>query len=198
MNNEAEYEVLISNLGLAEDVKSKNLKVGGDSRLVVAQVNGKFEAKDDTMAKYLRVMKGILTQFNEWYTEHDLREENTTTNALSNFASFKIVKYPKISYFQVVMTPKIHVINLIVPISVESHWIDPIKAQLKTGWLPEDAQEVCKLLVRYFLIEGLIYKRSSVIPYLNCMRPFKVDEALKETHEGIYGQYLGVDISLTR
>ncbi|XP_074374767.1 uncharacterized protein LOC141715187 [Apium graveolens] len=64
-NNEAEYEALIAALGLSRAVRAKNLKVCGDSRLVVAQVNGEFEAKDDTMAKYLRVVKGILTQFDE-------------------------------------------------------------------------------------------------------------------------------------
>ncbi|XP_074377023.1 uncharacterized protein LOC141718541 [Apium graveolens] len=58
-NNEAEYEALIAGLGLARAVRSKNLKVCGDSRLVVSQINGDFEAKDDTMAKYLRVINLI-------------------------------------------------------------------------------------------------------------------------------------------
>ncbi|XP_074336457.1 uncharacterized protein LOC141673603 [Apium graveolens] len=75
-NNEAGYEALIAGLGLARAVRAKNLKVYGDSRLVVAQVNGEFEAKDDTMAKYLRVIKRILTQFDEWYAEHVPREEH--------------------------------------------------------------------------------------------------------------------------
>ncbi|XP_074324125.1 uncharacterized protein LOC141661043 [Apium graveolens] len=83
MNNETEYEALIAGLGLARAVRAKNLKVYGDSRLVVAQVNGEFKAKDDTMAKYLRVVKGILTQFDEWYAEHVPREENTMAYALS-------------------------------------------------------------------------------------------------------------------
>ncbi|XP_074347546.1 uncharacterized protein LOC141686407 [Apium graveolens] len=68
MNNEAEYKALIASLGLAT-VRSKNLKVCGKSRLVVAQVNGEFEDKDDTMAKYLRVVKGIPAQFDEWQAE---------------------------------------------------------------------------------------------------------------------------------
>ncbi|XP_074371526.1 uncharacterized protein LOC141712462 [Apium graveolens] len=67
MNNEAEYEALIAGLGLARVMKAKSLKICGDSRLVVAQVNGEFEARDDAMAKYLRVVKGILNQFDEWY-----------------------------------------------------------------------------------------------------------------------------------
>ncbi|XP_074336890.1 uncharacterized protein LOC141674063 [Apium graveolens] len=97
--NEAEYEALIDGLGLARAVRAKNLKVCGDSRLVVAQVNGEFDAKDDTMAKYLRVVKGILTQFDEWYAEHVPIEENTTDDALSQFASFEIENYPRSIYF---------------------------------------------------------------------------------------------------
>ncbi|XP_074378216.1 uncharacterized protein LOC141719739 [Apium graveolens] len=56
----------------------------GDSRLIVTQVNVEFEAKDDIMAKYLRVVKGVLTYFDEWYTGHVSREENTMADALSN------------------------------------------------------------------------------------------------------------------
>ncbi|XP_074383171.1 uncharacterized protein LOC141724797 [Apium graveolens] len=153
-----------------------------------------FEAKDDTMAKYLRVVKGILTQFNEWYQEHVPREENTTEDALSQFASSEIENYPRSIYFQVLKSPTIHVINLIAPVGVTCYWIDPVKTHLKSGWLPDDAQEARKLSVRalrYSLIEGLLYKRSFFIPYLKCLRPLEAEEALKEAHQGIYGQHLG-------
>ncbi|XP_074351496.1 uncharacterized protein LOC141690610 [Apium graveolens] len=175
-------------------MRAKNLKVCGDSRLVVAQVNGEIEAKDDTMAKYLRVVKGLLTQFDEWYAEHVPREENTTADALSQFASSKIENYTRSIYFQVLKTPTIHVINLISAVGVASCWIDPIKTHLEIGWLPNDAQEARKLSVRalrYSLIEGLLYKRSFVIPYLKCLRPLEAEEALQEAHEGICEQQLG-------
>lgn len=42
INNEAEYEALITGLGLARNLIVKNLKVYGDSRLVVSQINGEF------------------------------------------------------------------------------------------------------------------------------------------------------------
>ncbi|XP_074376910.1 uncharacterized protein LOC141718428 [Apium graveolens] len=201
MNNEAEYEALIADLGLARAMRAENLKVYGDSRLVVAQVNKKFEAKDDTIVKYLRVVKGILTQFDEWYVKHIPREVNTTDDALSQFASSEIENYPRSIYFQLLKTPTIHVINLIAPVGVEICWIYPIKTQLETGWLPDDAQEARKLLVRalrHFLIEGLLYKRSFVSPYLKCLRLLKAEEALKEAHEGICGQHLGAERSPTR
>ncbi|XP_074323681.1 uncharacterized protein LOC141660590 [Apium graveolens] len=184
-NNEAEYEALIAGLGFARAVRAKNLKVYGDSRLVVAQINGEFEAKDDTVAKYLRVVKGILTQFDEWYVEHIPREETTTVDALSQFASSEIENYPRTIYFQVLKTHTVHVINLIAPVGVASCRIDPIKTHFETGWLPDNAQEARKLSVRalrYSLIEGLLYKRSFVIPYLKCLRPLEAEEALKEAH----------------
>ncbi|XP_074336883.1 uncharacterized protein LOC141674055 [Apium graveolens] len=162
-NNEAEYEALIDGLGLPRAVRDKNLKVCGDSKLVVAQVNGEFEAKDDTMAKYLRVVKGILTQFGEWYAERVSREENTTPDALSQFASSEIENYPRSIYFQVLKTPTIHVINLIAPVGMTCCWIDPIKTHLETGWLPNDAQEARKLDFGIeILIEGLLYKSYPV------------------------------------
>ncbi|KAL8154476.1 hypothetical protein AgCh_000007 [Apium graveolens] len=193
-NNEAEYEALIAGLDLAKAVRVKNLKVCGDSRFVVAQVNGEFEAEDDTMTKYMRVVKGILTRFDEWYAEHVPREENTMANVLSQFSSSEIKNYPRSIYFQVLKTLTIHVINLIAPVGVASCWIDPINTHLETGWLPDDAQEAHKLSVialRYSLIEGLLYKRSFVILYLKCLRPLEADEALKEAREGICGQHLG-------
>ncbi|XP_074352052.1 uncharacterized protein LOC141691211 [Apium graveolens] len=193
-NNEAEYEALIAGLGMARAVRAKNLKVCRDSRLVVAQVNGEFEVNNDTMAKYLRVVKGILIQFGEWYAEHIPREDNTMVDPLSKFALSEIKNYSRSIYFQVLKTPAIHVINLIVPIGVASYWINPIKTHLETRWLPDDAQEARKLSVRalrYSLIEDLLYKMSFIIPYLKCLRPLEVEEALKEAHDRICGKHLG-------
>ncbi|XP_074342583.1 uncharacterized protein LOC141680188 [Apium graveolens] len=146
------------------------------------------------MDKYLRVVKEILTHIDEWYTEIISREKNTTDDALSKFASSEIENYPRSIYFQVLKTHTIHVINLIAPTGVASYWNDLIKTRLETGWILNDAQQARKLSVRalgYSLIEGLLYKRFFVIPYLKCLRPLEAEEALKEAREGICGQHLG-------
>ncbi|XP_074338214.1 uncharacterized protein LOC141676362 [Apium graveolens] len=67
----------------------------------------------------------------------------------------------------------------LIPISLDP--LDPDK----------EARKLSVRALRYSLIEGLMYKRSFVIPYLKCLRPLEVEEALKETFEGIYGQHLG-------
>ena len=49
MNNEAEYEALLTGLNLAKALRAKNLIVQGDSQLIIGQVKGDYEAKEERM-----------------------------------------------------------------------------------------------------------------------------------------------------
>ena len=48
-NNEAEYEALMMGMVMVQKMGGKSIKVFSDSRLVVGQVKGEFEAKDERM-----------------------------------------------------------------------------------------------------------------------------------------------------
>ena len=52
-NNEVEYETLLKGLELAKSIKAKSILILGDSQLVMSQVNGTCEAKEERMKKYL-------------------------------------------------------------------------------------------------------------------------------------------------
>ena len=56
MNNEAEYEALLAGLKLSKNMGVKNLTVKSDLQLIVGQVKGEYEAKEDRMKKYLMVV----------------------------------------------------------------------------------------------------------------------------------------------
>ncbi|XP_050280380.1 uncharacterized protein LOC126721382 [Quercus robur] len=60
-NNEAEYEALLKGLELAKSVEADSILVLGDSQLIIGQVNGTCEAKEDRMKKYLRKPAEYLT-----------------------------------------------------------------------------------------------------------------------------------------
>ena len=55
-NNETEYEALVTGLKLAKDIRAKRIEILSDSMLVVQQLKGEYEAKDEGMIKYLQVI----------------------------------------------------------------------------------------------------------------------------------------------
>jgi len=46
-NNEVEYETLFKGLELAKSVEAESILVLGDSQLVIGQVNGTYETKEE-------------------------------------------------------------------------------------------------------------------------------------------------------
>ena len=63
MNNEAEYESLMMGMVMVQRMGEKSVKVFSDSRLVVDQVKGEFEAKDERMQGYLSQVKCLQSEF---------------------------------------------------------------------------------------------------------------------------------------
>ena len=62
-NNEVEYKALLIGLRAILNLGDREVEVYSDSRLVVNQVQGIFEAKDPRMIEYLRLVKQITNQF---------------------------------------------------------------------------------------------------------------------------------------
>ena len=62
-NNEAEYEALLARLRAIMDLGTWEVEVYSDSRLVVNQVQGSFEARDPRMMEYLRLVRQVMNQF---------------------------------------------------------------------------------------------------------------------------------------
>ena len=56
-NNEAKYEALLTGLSLAKALGAKNLIVYADSQLIIGQVKGDYEAKEERMQKYLKIFQ---------------------------------------------------------------------------------------------------------------------------------------------
>ena len=48
-NNEAEYETLLEGMAIVQRMGGKSIKLFSDPSLVVGQVRGEFEAKDERM-----------------------------------------------------------------------------------------------------------------------------------------------------
>ena len=62
-NNEAEYKALLVRLKTVLGIGARDIEAYSDSRMVVNQVQGSFEARDSRMKEYLQVVKRIMGKF---------------------------------------------------------------------------------------------------------------------------------------
>ena len=82
-NNEAEYEALLMGIAMVQKMGGKLVKVFSDSRLVVGQVKGEFEAKDERMQGYLSQVKFLQSEFESFNLLHIPRSGNAHTDYLA-------------------------------------------------------------------------------------------------------------------
>ena len=62
-NNEAECEALIAGLRIADKMGVKDLAANVDSKLVANQINGSYEAKEESMIQYLAKAQALTQGF---------------------------------------------------------------------------------------------------------------------------------------
>ena len=86
-NNEVKYEALLKDLELAKSVEAYSILVLGDSQLVIGQVNGTYEAKEERIKKYLNKVARFVKKFKEAIFVQISREENMETDTLAKEAS---------------------------------------------------------------------------------------------------------------
>ena len=106
-NNEAEYEGILTGLRLGKALEVKNLLIQSDSKLMVKQIKGEYEAKEERMQKYLRLTRLLMREFDEVEFVQVPRNQNTLANEilklalleegwLSNNLAMEIQKHPSI------------------------------------------------------------------------------------------------------
>ncbi|XP_074342207.1 uncharacterized protein LOC141679667 [Apium graveolens] len=86
-NNDAEYEALINGLKIALGMGARNLIAKSDSKLVVNQVNGGFQARGPWTELYLRYTQRLIGKFKEVRMECVPREKNSNADALAKMGS---------------------------------------------------------------------------------------------------------------
>jgi len=88
-NNQAEYEALIVGLRLAKDLGARKLRCNTDLRLVVGQVQGEYQVKDDLLLQYYHKVVEAMKEFEEVTLHHIPRAENARADRLSKLAEGK-------------------------------------------------------------------------------------------------------------
>ncbi|KAI3470100.1 hypothetical protein Pfo_026763 [Paulownia fortunei] len=160
-NDEAEYEALLAGFKLAFAAGARKLTIYSDSQLVVNQVRGEYEGRDEKMIKYLSLTHDMLAKLEEYKIKRIPRTDNTIVDQLAKLAS--------------------SMANNIVQYLTMGELSDN----------PVDARKLKTRAARFLIIDGELYKRGFSQPYLKCFTLTKANYVFHEIYEGIYGNHLG-------
>ncbi|KAK0578575.1 hypothetical protein LWI29_012719 [Acer saccharum] len=192
-NNEAEYEALIAGLDLAKSLSVKIIKVRSDSQLVVRQVNGTYEARDQRMSAYLNKVKQLQSTFDEFSIEQIPRSENTRADALANLGSTTTNSSKSVPIIHL-MSPSIQESETVAPVDNGRSWIEPIFNYLQADILPGDRTEARRIkakAAKFCILYDKLYKKSFTGPYLRCVTPREAYDVLKSLHQEECGNHSG-------
>ena len=195
-NNEAEYEALLEGMAMVQRMGGKSIKLFSNSRLVVGQVRGEFEVKDERMQGYLNQVKCLQSKFDSFDLLHVPRNGNAHTNSLAMLATSSAQNLPQVILVEDLYKPsRTGETVQINQIKARSSWMDSIIRFLKEDILPEEKIVVDKIqrkATSYWLSEDhKLYKRSFSGPYLLCVLPELTESLLEELYERICGSHTG-------
>ena len=169
-NNKVEYEAIIAELDLAFSVSSeknhhkKPLSIGGRA--------GKYETRDQHMAKYVSLINLRLGSFMALRLEHVLRSSNEKADALATIVASLPIKEAVLLrvYYQPkssITTNQVNEVNETGP-----SWMTPVVLYLSSGELSDNRAKAHKIQVQvaqFSLINIQLYKQSLGKTYLKCL-----------------------------
>jgi ribonuclease HI len=190
-NNTAEYEACIIGLEAALELEAKKLEVFGDSLLIICQVKGEWQTKDEKLKLYQSYLLKLADEFEEIKFTYVSRDKNQFADALATLASMT----------QVDAKSRIQPINIEAR-SFQAHcyfigespngkpWYNDIKEFLQHREYPKgisktDEKTLRRMTMGFYLDGEILYKRSSDETLLRCLNGNEIEQALKEVHEGI-------------
>ncbi|XP_071712674.1 uncharacterized protein [Rutidosis leptorrhynchoides] len=117
--------------------------------------------------------------------------EFNTTNHEAEYeallAGLRIAKEMKIEHLQAFVDSQL-VANQVL--GEENTWMKPLKEYLELGILPDDKKEVRKVRIKapsYKIMNGALYRKSFLTPWLRCVGPNQALIIIREMHEDIVG-----------
>ena len=196
INNETEYEALLEGMAMVQRMGGMSIKLFSNSRLVVGQVRGEFEAKDERMQGYLNQVKCLQSKFYSFDLLHVPRSGNVHADSLAMLATSSVQDLPRVILVEHLYKPsRTGETVQINQIRAGLSWMDSIILFLKEDILPEEKIEADKIrrkATSYWLSDNhKLYKCSFSGLYLLCVHPELTESLLEELHEGICGSHTG-------
>ena len=149
-NNEAEYKALLEGMSMVQRMGGKSATMFSDSRLVVDQVKGELEARDERMQGYLAQIRHLQLKFESFNLQHILRSGNTHADSLTTLATSSMQNLPRVILIEDLCKPSRIRGNMICVhhVRIGPIWMDLIIQFLSKDVLPE-AEKVHRKAPRF-------------------------------------------------
>ena len=170
-----------------------NTSAYSDSQLIVGQVNGEFEPKDDNMRMYLQKLKIVIEQLEKFSFSHIPRSKNALAYSLTKLASSADGPKARNITWEILPSPSIN--QSITMVDASNTWMDPFIKYFQQGTVLDDSTLIPPFLKKvkwYAFYEGKLYKKSFTHPPLKCVTPEDGNYILREIHEEGCGIHQGV------
>ncbi|GKD73111.1 reverse transcriptase domain-containing protein [Tanacetum coccineum] len=187
-NNNAEYEALLTRLRIATKMQVKDIHPFVDSKLVASQVEGSYEAKGERMIKYQVRVFELAGAFNKFRITCNPRTENRKVGALSKLAVVQFDHLYKEVLVEVLNERSVEAqkVNMVVEEECPT-WMTPTRNYLEKAMLPEDlvdARTLMEKIRNYTMKDGVLYRKSYLVPLIRCVGPLQANYIIREMHMG--------------
>ena len=143
-NNETEYEAILTGLRVEKALGARNILLKSDSKLVIGQIKGEYEAKEDRMQKYLKLTNHLSQEFDRVDFTQVPKNQNSEADEVARKSSsgegtmlpdlkMEVQKHPNIEEFHT------------LTIQNQNSWTTPILSFLRDGRLLADIDEAKKV-----------------------------------------------------
>ncbi|RLM92491.1 retrotransposon protein, putative, unclassified [Panicum miliaceum] len=170
-NNQAKYRAVLKGIQLLREVKADAVEIFGDSMLIVDQLTGRSECKDDILRIYYEDCLQLLKEFKSAIIEHIPRNYNEEANRLAQHAS----GYRPIQG------------AMILELAADD-WRKEIADYLKDPSRKVD-RRVRFQATKYVLLEDDLFYRTIDGVLLKCLGTEEAKVLMGENHEGACGAH---------
>jgi len=168
---ETEYEAIIKGLDLLLEIGADSVEIIGDSQLVLKQISGEYDCKDDTLRLYLEECDRLSQGFRLMTLKHVPKGQNMEANDLAQAAS---------GYKPTLDTE-------IIELDADD-WRKEIVDYLENPLSSVPKKLKIKAL-KFVLIDGDLYYRTLEGVLLKCLNLEEAKVVMCKVHEGICGTH---------
>ena len=198
-NNIVEYEACITGLETALDLGIRQLKIHGDSNLVIQQTQGIWRTRDEKLKPYHAYLDLLVSKFDELRYIHLPRVENQFVDALATLA-FVVEILAGVIVRPILIETRSAPAYCCLIGDIENQdelpWYNDIYQFLSCGAYPEtatlkDRKALRQLATRFVICGDVLYRRSPDGLLLLCLDCAFANQGMREVYAGVCGPHMG-------